>query len=460
MSDKNIPDRALPEESRPQDTSTPLEDVPDEVARTPWTSDECLLIQLQAGFAFAAATLPISTVLPPTGQSYYYVFRRFFGTANQGTSETTSDQNTTATQRSQEDYILQQQELVHGALSRTDDLVRKAMKTGEFMRGKMWIVEQEVFDEYRKIREAIGLDMPIEDPRFHEDMFGFLYRIVCERFPESCGHTSTSSDADVPEATADDDMPDSDAESAASEANSENTKRSSPAQDDAPATKKTTRRTTTRDAKPNDASEDNNVSRQVRKSGRKVNVADKAREPQTGIKRPRRSTTVEEESEEEIEEEKEDIAVDEEEDEIKTPPKKRIKPTGRPKATKGHGENRKKNDAWTNSERNVIVAFFNNKISERGLIYWVNNLNTMMNDATTAVNVYRALDATTYPGGPRGMDGVRSQIHKKPGYQRIKTQAEELRAKDANPKKTVSEAELKPRDLFKLADIEPGRSRA
>ncbi|KAI4944079.1 hypothetical protein J4E91_008934 [Alternaria rosae] len=459
MSDKSIPDTAPPEESRPQDTSTPIEDDPGEVARTPWTSDECLFIQLQAGFALAAATLPISTVLPPTGQSYYHVFRRFFGTANQGTSETTSDQNTTATQRSQEDYLLQQQELVHGALSRTNDLVRKAMKTGEFMRGKMWIVEQEVFDEYRKIHEAIGLDLPIEDPRFHEEMFGFLYRIVCERFPESCGHTPTRSDVDVPEATVDDDMPDSDADSAASEADFEDTRSPSPAQDDAQAVKKTTRRANTSDAKPTDASEDNNTSRQVHKSGCKVNVADKAREPQTGTKRPRRSTTMEEESEEEIEDEEENIAVDEEEDEIKAPLKKRIKPTGRPKATKGHGENRKKNDAWTNAERNVIVAFFNNKISEQGLIYWVENLNNMMNDATAAVNAYRALDATTYPGGPRGMDGVRSQIHKKPGYQRIKTQAEELRAKDANPKKTVSEAELKPRDLFKLADIEPGRSR-
>ncbi|KAH6881334.1 hypothetical protein BKA58DRAFT_433127 [Alternaria rosae] len=459
MSDISIPDAAPPEESRPQDTSTPTQDAHNEVARTPWSIEERLFIQLQAGFALAAATLPICTVLPPTGQSYYNVFRRFFDTVQPGTAEATSDQNTTAIQRSQEEYLFQQQELVHGALSRTDELVRKAMNSGEFMRGKMWTVEQEVFDEYRKICEEIGLDLRIEDLRHNKEVFGFLYRIVCERFPESCGHTPTGSDMDVSEATADDDMPDSDADSAASEADFEDTRSPSPAQDDAQAVKKTTRRANTRDAKPTDASEDNNTSRQVRKSGRRVNVADKAREPQTGTKRPRRSTTMEEESEEETEDGEENIAVDEEEDEIKAPLKKRIKPTGRPKATKGHGENRKKNDAWTNAERNVIVAFFNNKISEQGLIYWVNNLNDMMNDATTAVNAYRALDATTYPGGPRGMDGVRSQIHKKPGYQLIKTQAEELRAKNANPKKTVSEAELKPRDLFKLADIEPGRSR-
>ncbi|KAI4638760.1 hypothetical protein J4E93_009788 [Alternaria ventricosa] len=497
---RNIEDAASPEESRPQDPPTPTQDVPDEAAstlrsidhaasleesrpldapvttqdipdevlRTPWSVDERLFIQLQAGFALAAANLHICTVLPPTGQSAYYVFRRFFDDAQQGTTEATSDDKPTTTSRTQDEYLLQRRELVHKTLSITDDFVRKAIKTGEFMRGKMWIVEQEVFDKYREIRQDYGLDLPIEDPRQNNEMFNFLYQIVCARFPKSLGHSPTSSDADENRTRteyADDDMYEGSTLSSPPEGEFENTESASLAEEDAPATEETTRRTRTRAKKPTAAPDDNNASPPVRQSGRKVFVTDKAKKAQTGTKRTRRNTAAENESDDNEEDEEEDIVVDEEEDEGGASPKKRAKKTiqknaqktAKPKTKRGHGPNRKPNDAWSKAEREVIIALFNKIIAEKGLIYWVNNISSIFHEATDAVNTHRALDTATYPGNPRGMDGVRTQVHKKAAYGRIIDQARKLRAKDADPKKTVTEAELKPRDVFKVTDLDPGK---
>ncbi|KAI4683000.1 uncharacterized protein J4E84_006902 [Alternaria hordeiaustralica] len=465
---QGIEDAASPEESRPLDIPAPTQDVPDEVASTPWSVDERLFIQLQAGFALAAANLHICTVLPPTGQSGYYVFRRFFNDAQQGTTETTSDDNPTTTSRTQDEYLLQRQELVHKTLSISDGMVRKAMKTGEFMRGKMWIVEQEVFDKYREIREEIGIDLPIEDPRQNNKMFNFLYQIVCARFPKSLGHSPTSSDADENRTRTeytDDDMYEGSTLSSPPEGEFENTESASPAEEDAPATEETTRQTRTRVRKPAAALDGNNESPPIRKSGRKVLVTDKAKKTQTGTKRTRRNTAVENESDDNEEDEEEDIVVDEEEDEGGASPKKRAKKTiqknaqktAKPKTKRGHGPNRKPNDAWSKAEREVIIALFNKIIAEKGLIYWVNNISSIFHEATDAVNAHRALDTATYPGNPRGMDGVRTQVHKKAAYGRIIDQARKLRAKDADPKKTVTEAELKPRDVFKVTDLDPGK---
>ena len=461
----SIEDAASPEESRPLDALVLSQDIPDEVASAPWSVDERLFIQLQAGFALATAMLPICTVLPPTGPSYYYVFRRFFRTADQGTSETTPEQDAAATPRTQEEYLLKQQELVHWALRKTDELARKAMKTGEFMRGKMWIVEQEVFDQYRKIREDYGLGLPIEDPRQTKEIREFLYRIVCARFPKSLGHSPTSSDSDENPAAADnseDDMYEGSTRSSPPEDDLEITESASPAEEDAPATEETIRRTRTRVRKPTAALDDNNASPPIRQSGRKVLVTDKAKKAQTGTKRTRRNTVVENDSEEENEDE-EDVAEDEEEDEGGASPKKRVKKavqktiqkTAKPKTKKGHGPNRKQNDAWTKEEREVIIALFNKVISEQGLIHWANNISALFHEATAAVNAHRTLDKITYPGDPRGMDGVRTQVHKKAAYKRIKDRADALRTRKADPKKTVTEAELKPRDMFKVTDLEP-----
>ena len=366
------------EESRPLDAPAPTQYVPNEEASTPWSVDERLFIQLQAGFALAAANLHICTVLPPTGPSYYYVFRRFFGTTVQGTSDTTPEQDGAVTPRTQEEYLLKKQELVHKTLSITDDLVRKAMKTGEFMRGKMWIIEQEVFDEYRKIREDYGLDLPIEDPRHSKEMREFLYRIVCARFPKSLGHSPTSSDADENRTAAndtDDDMYDGSTRSSPPEDEFENIESASPAEEDAPVEKETTQRTRTRARKPFAAPEGNNASPPVRQSGRKVRVTDKAKEPRTGTKRTRQNTAVENESEGEDEDGEEDVAGDEEEDEGGASPKKRAKKatqkatqktnlkTAKPKTKKGHRPNRKQNDAWSKEEREVIIALFNKIIA-------------------------------------------------------------------------------------------------
>ncbi|KAI4658072.1 uncharacterized protein J4E79_007053 [Alternaria viburni] len=459
-------DAAYPEESHPLDAPAPTQDIPDEVVRTPWSVDERLFIELQAGFALTAATLHICTVLPPTGQSYYYVFRRFFRDAQQHTSETTPDQNTNAVQRSQEDYLLKQQELVHWALNKTDELARKATKTGEFMRGKMWIIEQAVFDAYRKIREDYGLDLPIEDPRQTKEIREFLYRIVCARFPKSLGHSPTSSDADenhAATANSDDDMYEGSTLSSPPEDEFENTESASPAEEDAPVTEETTRRTRTRARKPIALPDDNNAPPPVRQSGRKVLVTDKAKEPRTGTKRTRRSTVVEEENEEENENGEEDVEEEEEEADGGASPKKRAKKATqkttqkpvKPKTKKGHGPNRKLNDAWSQAEREVIIALFNKIIAEKGLIYWAENISALFYEATDAVNAHRALDKTTYPGDPRGMDGVRTQVHKKAAYKRIKDRADALRTRKADPKKTVTEAELKPRDVFKVTDLEP-----
>ncbi|KAI4951779.1 hypothetical protein J4E86_007195 [Alternaria arbusti] len=463
---RSIEDAASPEESRPLDAPTLTQDIPDEAARTPWSVDECLFIQLQAGFALAAAFLPICTVLPPTGQSYYYVFRRFFRTADQDASETTPEQDAAASPRTQEEYLLKQQELVHWALNKTDEVARKAMKTGEFMRGKMWIIEQEVFDKYRKIREEYGLELPIEDPRQTKEIREFLYRIVCARFPKSLGHSPTSSDADENRTTTeetDDDMYEGSTRSSPPEDEFENTESASPVEEDAPVEKDTTQRTRTRARKPIAAPEGNNASPPVRQSGRKVLVTDKARKAQTGTKRTRRNTAVENESEDEDEDGEEDIAEVEEEDEGGASPKKRARKTikniaqktAKPKTKKGHGPNRKQNDAWSQAEREVIVTLFNKIIAEKGLIYWAENISSIFHEATDAVNAHRALDKNTYPGDTRRMDGVRTQVHKKDAYKRIKDRADALRTKKADPKKTVTEAELKPRDVFKVADIEP-----
>ena len=463
-------DAAYPEESHPLDAPAPTQDIPDEVVRTPWSVDECLFIQLQAGFALTAAFLLICTVLPPTGKSYYYVFRRFFRTADQDTSEITPEQDAAATPRTQEEYLLKQQELVHWALRKTDELARKAMKTGEFMRGKMWIIEQEVFDEYRKIREDYGLDLPIEDPRQNNKMFNFLYDIVCARFPKSLGHSPTSSDADENRIRTEytyDDMYEGSTLSSPPEGEFENTESASPAEEDAPAAEETTQRTRTRVRKPTAALNGNNESPPVRKSGRKVHIAEKSKEPRTGTKRTRQNTAVENESEDEDENGEEDIAEDEEEDEGGASPKKRAKKaiqktaqkTAKPKTKKGHGPNRKQNDAWSQEERGVIIALFNKIIAEKGLIYWANNISSLFYEATDAVNAHKALDKITYPGDPRGMDGVRTQVHKKAAYKRIKDRADALRTRKADPKKTVTEAELKPRDVFKATDLEPGKGK-
>jgi len=463
---QNIEDAASLKESGPQEASATTEDVPDEIERTPWSVDERLFIQLQAGFALTAANLHICTVLPPTGQSGYYVFRRFFNDAQQGTTEATSDENPTTTSRSQEEYLLKRQELVHKTLSITDDLVRKAMKTGEFMRGKMWIIEQEVFNDYRKIREDYGLDLPIEDPRHSKEMREFLYGIVCARFPKSLGHSPTSSDADENRTATDstgDDMSTASARSSPDEDGFQKTRSASPAKEDAPATEETTRQTRTRARKPTAALDDDNAFPPVRQSGRKVRVTDKAKKAQTGTKRTRRNTVVENESEEENEDGEEDVAEDEEEDEGGASPKKRAKKTikktaqktTKPKTKKGHGPNRKLNDAWSQAEREVIIALFNKIIAEKGLIYWANNISALFYEATDAVNAHRALDKITYPGDARGMDGVRTQVHKKAAYKRIKDRADALRTRKADPKKTVTEAELKPRDVFKATDLEP-----
>jgi len=463
---RSIEDAASPEESRPLDAPTPTQDIPDEVERTPWSVDECLFIQLQAGFALTAAFLPICTVLPPTGQSYYYVFRRFFRTADHINSEITPEQDAAATPRTQEEYLLKQQELVHWALNKTDELARKAMKTGEFMRGKMWIIEQEVFDDYRKLREEYGLDLPIEDPRQNNKMFNFLYQIVCARFPKSLGHSPTSSDADENRTRTeytDDDMYEGSTLSSPPDGEFENTESALPAEEDAPAAEETTRRTCTRVRKPTAALDGNNESPPVRKSGRKVHVAEKSKEPRTGTKRTRQNTAVENESEDEDENGEEDIAEEDEEEEGGASPKKRAKKaiqkttlkTAKPKTKKGHGPNRKQNDAWSQAEREVIIALFNKIIAEKGLIYWAENISALFYEATDAVNAHRALDKATYPGDPRGMDGVRTQVHKKAAYKRIKAQADALRTKKVDPKKTVTEAELKPRDVFKVTDLEP-----
>ncbi|KAI4617176.1 uncharacterized protein J4E87_008416 [Alternaria ethzedia] len=462
----NIEDAAAPEESRPLDAPAPTQDIPDEVARTPWSVDERLFIQLQAGFALTAAFLPICTVLPPTGQSGYYVFRRFFNDAQQGTAEAASDENPTTTLRTQEEYLLKRQELVHKTLSITDDLVRKAMKSGEFMRGKMWIIEQEVFDKYREIREDYGIDLPIDDPRHSEEMREFLYRIVCARFPKSLGHSPTSSDADengTAMAYTDDDMYEGSTQSSPPEDEFENTESASPAEEDAPATEETTRQTRTRARKSTAALDDDNAFPPVRQSGRKVRVTGKAETAQTGTKRTRRNTIVGEESEDEDEDGEEDIAEDEEEEKGGASPKKRAKKavrktaqkTAKPKTKKGHGPNRKLNDAWSQAEREVIIALFNKIIAEKGLIHWAEHISALFYEATDAVNAHRALDKATYPGDPRGMDGVRTQVHKKAAYKRIKAQADALRTRKADPKKTVTEAELKPRDVFKATDLEP-----
>ncbi|KAI4709356.1 hypothetical protein J4E89_006105 [Alternaria sp. Ai002NY15] len=467
---QGIEDAASPEESRPLDAPVPTRDDPDEVASIPWSVDERLFIELQAGFALTAAFLRICTVLPPTGQSYYYVFRRFFRTADQDASETTPEQDATASPRTQEEYLLKQQELVHWALRKTDELARKAMKTGEFMRGKMWIIEQEVFDGYRKIRQDYGLELPIEDPRQTKKIREFLYRIVCARFPKSLGHSPTSSDADenhAATANSDDDMYEGSTLSSPPEEEFENTESASPAEEDAPVTEETTRRTKTRafPGKPIALPDDNNAPPPVRQSGRKVLVTDKAKKAQTGTKRTRRNTVVEEESEEENEDGKEDIAEEEEEDDGGASPKKRAKKairktaqkTAKPKTKKGHGPNRKLNDAWSQAEREVIIALFNKIIAEKGLIYWAENISALFYEATDAVNAHRALDKITYPGDPRGMDGVRTQVHKKAAYKRIKDRADALRTRKADPKKTVTEAELKPRDVFKATDLDPGK---
>ncbi|KAI4606383.1 hypothetical protein J4E80_010135 [Alternaria sp. BMP 0032] len=467
---QNIEDAASLKESGPQDAPAPTQDIPDEVTSTPWSVDERLFIELQAGFALTAAFLPICTVLPPTGQSYYYVFRRFFRTADQDNSETTPEQDAAATPRTQELYLLKQQELVHWALRKTDELARKAMKTGEFMRGKMWIIEQEVFDAYRKIREEYGLELPIEDPRQTKEIREFLYRIVCARFPKSLGHSPTSSDADengAAMAYTDDDMYEGSTRSSPPEDDLENTESASPAEEDAPATEETTRRTRTRVRKPTAAPDDNSASPPVRKSGRKVHVAEKSKEPRTGTKRTRQNTAVETESEDEDENGEEDIAEEDEEEEGGASPKKRAKKaiqkttlkTAKPKTKKGHGPNRKPNDPWTPAEREVIVTLFNKIIAEKGLIYWAENISSIFHEATDAVNAHRALDKNTYPGDTRRMDGVRTQVHKKDAYKRIKDRADALRTKKADPKKMVTEAELKPRDVFKVADIEPPSSK-
>ncbi|KAI4624709.1 hypothetical protein J4E83_004385 [Alternaria metachromatica] len=459
-------DAVAPEGSRPQDIPTPTQDVPDEVASTPWSVDERLFIELQAGFALTAAFLPICTVLPPTGQSYYYVFRRFFRTEDQDTSEITPEQDAAATPRTQEEYLLKQQELVHWALNKTDELARKAMKTGEFMRGKMWIIEQEVFDKYREIREDYGLELPIEDPRQTKEIREFLYRIVCARFPKSLGHSPTSSDADENHTAADnndDDMYEGSTLSSPPEDDLENTESALPPEEDAPATEETTRRTRTRVRKSTAALDDDNAFPPIRQSGRKVRVTGKAKQAQTGTKRTRRNTVVGEESEDEHEDGDENIAEDEEEEEGGASPKKRAKKairktaqkTAKPKIKKGHGPNRKLNDAWSQAEREVIIALFNKIIAEKGLIYWANNISALFYEATDAVNAHRALDKITYPGDPRGMDGVRTQVHKKAAYKRIKDRADALRTRKADPKNTVTEAELKPRDVFKATDLEP-----
>jgi hypothetical protein len=127
------------------------------------------------------------------------------------------------------------------------------------------------------------------------------------------------------------------------------------------------------------------------------------------------------------------------------------------KKGKGHTANRNKNDAWRNEERQVVVTVFNKRISAHGLVYWLDNLGPIMQQATDAVNAHRLLDPVTYPGVPREIHAVRSQAHKKPGYQRIRAHAEELKKRMADPDDEVDDEDLKPDDVFKVADIAPAR---
>jgi hypothetical protein len=402
---------------------------------------------LQAEFALAAAQLPIPTALPPTSALYYRGFCQFFDNYQRDSSETTSEQIATADRRSQEEFELKHIELVQDVLSKTRTLVM-ACNGNDLNRSKPWKFTTEFFDEYRKIREEVGYENEVADPMHRAILWDFLDRKVREKYPNSCPALDED-DSEDDDSTAQEATTNEDVFGAANKDGLETTDDITPAQDDAPVKKKITRGTGSSVAKPTPESDDDAAPPPIRRSRGTTCVAGKSKEPKTGGKHTRYISTVQDESEDEDEDE------DEDENMTKQIPKKHTKK--HTKKGKGHTANRNKNDAWRNEERQVVVTVFNKRISAHGLVYWLDNLGPIMQQATDAVNAHRLLDPVTYPGVPREIHAVRSQAHKKPGYQRIRAHAEELKKRMADPDDEVDDEDLKPDDVFKVADIAPAR---
>jgi hypothetical protein len=104
------------------------------------------------------------------------------------------------------------------------------------------------------------------------------------------------------------------------------------------------------------------------------------------------------------------------------------------------------------------VEVMNKYISEHGTVDFHESFGTIIYDIRDHVNNHRSQYPHLYPGVPREVDAVRSQIDKKPVFGYYKKRAKALGARMKNGEE-VEDKELKPENLFKVADIEPSKEK-
>ncbi|KAG9184912.1 hypothetical protein G6011_11742 [Alternaria panax] len=236
-----------PGDGRPHSASA--QDGSKQAANSLWTEDECLFIQLQAELALAAASLPVASALLINGRTCYQNFCRFFNKVEGHPPEVASQRITSIVRKSEGEYCSKQEELVALVVLKIRNMAIKARKAGGSKQLKWWTITPEVFDEYRKIREIVGYDKEVRDPRDRPEMWMFLDRAVRERFPESCTPMATSASAEksqIPSAfSADDIAPNSLAHGGTSRNGPHTDINVAPASDDPPVVETTRLRTTT-----------------------------------------------------------------------------------------------------------------------------------------------------------------------------------------------------------------------
>ncbi|CAG5158601.1 uncharacterized protein ALTATR162_LOCUS5161 [Alternaria atra] len=140
------------------------------------------------------------------------------------------------------------------------------------------------------------------------------------------------------------------------------------------------------------------------------------------------------------------------------PPRKHIKSASKLKPPKARSATRAGNDPWDYEERAIIVRVWNKWIWQHGLAYWEKNFTGILCEACNQVNEHRSQYPNTYGGRePRKVDAVRSQVTKKPVVIHWRAKAKSLMSRIKDDEE-IEETELKPaKDLFKVADIEPGK---
>jgi hypothetical protein len=462
---------------------------------------------LQAELAFAVASLPVTSVLPAAGLSYYLHYCRFIEGLQEYRPEATPEHAIGIIAKSEDEYLAKQSDLVVRVLWKTQNLTDKALRAGKLKTLHRWKIAPEVFEEYRKIREVIGHDTEVQDPRDHPEMWNFLDRIVREKFPDSCTpNTADASDNESRIAADNDITPDDLAREGDSRVGAQTADNAAPANDD-PAVVGTTRPTTTTIAEPTNIPDADIPSRQASGSDRMDGVAgrpahskvaetadakktkrkkvsssqgNKGR-PKAGTEQTAQPTTLIEEEDDNEEESPRKLArpafksktpgtstttrafddyeggeaeEDEDEEQWEEPPKKRAKSAPKPKASQGHSASRALNDPWDDEERQIFVDVSEEWINKYGIVDWNVNFSKVLEEVCDRINAYRAQNPKYAGRPPRKVDSVRSQVTKKEAIIAWRAKAVELQERLSN-REVVSPDELKPKNFISVADIKP-----